>query len=152
MLRGKGHWFLTVFCALAVSASDGPVEPLTVCEVLKDLPANKGKVLAVLGRFSSRRDGRTINEESCGDKANSVRLAEDVKQGPKPPQVFELNGVAVTRKLKQVKEHTHLHTFRFGSSDYDRWAVVYGRLEAETDTPARLVYRGDGVIVFLHEN
>lgn len=141
------------FCALAMSATEGPVEPVTVCEVLRNGSDNSGKVLAVLGRFSSRRDGRTLNQETCSDKENSVRLIEDVKEGPKPPPVFELDGVAVTRKLKQVKEHTSLHTFRFGSSDYDRWAVVYGRLEVgKTPAAPRLIYRGDGVIVFLHEN
>ena len=150
--RGKGHWLLLGLCVLAMPAADGPIEPLTVCEVLKDAGANEGKVLAVLGRFSSRRDGRTLNEESCGDKANSVRLREDVNLGPKPPKVFELDGAAVTKKLKQVQEHTTLHTFKFGSSDYDRWAVVYGRLEMEKNAGARLAYRGDGVVVFLHEN
>src|SRR5579872_5868265 len=150
---GKGHWLLVGFCVLAMSATVGPVEPVTVCEALKNESENAGKVLAVLGRFSFRRDGRTINEESCAEKENSVRLVEDVKEGPKPPAVFELDGAAVTRKLKQVKEHTSLHTFRFGSSDYDRWAVVYGRLETgKTAAAPRLVYRGDGVIVFLPAN
>ena len=53
-----------------------------------------------------------------------------------------------------MQEHTKLHTFRFGTSDYDRWAVVYGRVESDkAKTPAvRLVYRGDGVVLFLHEN
>jgi hypothetical protein len=151
--RGNGRLLsVLALCALAVPAADGPVEPLTVCETLKELSVNEGKVLAVLGRFSSRQDGRTLNEETCSEKANSIRLNEDVKLGPKPPQVFELDGVAVTRKLKQVKEHTSLHTFRIGSPDYDRWAVVYGRLEVEKNAAVRLVYRGDGVVVFLHDN
>ena len=149
---GKGHWLLLGLCTLAMPAAESPLEPLTVCETLKDVAANEGKVLAVLGRFSSRHDGRTINQESCGDKQNSIRLREDVKMAPKPPALFELDGAAVSRKLKQIKEHTSLHTFRFGSPDYDRWAVVYGRLEVEKSAGVRLAYRGDGVIVFLHDN
>ena len=153
--------------ALATPAADNPIEPFSVCEVLKDLPAHEGHVLALLGRFSFRRDGRSLNEETCGDKpapgeppqATSVRLTDDVKAAPKPPAVFELDAVTITRKLKQVREHTSLRTFRFGTPDYDRWAVVYGRLEVEKTSTAqnqvtltaRLVYRGDGVVLFLHD-
>jgi hypothetical protein len=43
--------------AIGVRAADNALQPLTVCEVLQDLPANDGKVLAVLGRFSFRRAG-----------------------------------------------------------------------------------------------
>ena len=44
--------------------------------------------------------------------------------------------------------------FRFGTPDYDRWAVIYGRVEQRKgdDTkkaPANLVIRGSGVIVFV---
>jgi hypothetical protein len=68
--------------------------------------------------------------------------------------VFALDAVSVSRKLKVVQEQTSLRTFRFGTPDYDRWAVVYGRIEVDKNKPgeAHLVYRGDGVILFLHEN
>jgi hypothetical protein len=147
---------------MLAAAADNALEPLTVCEVLKDIPTHDGKAVAVLGRFSFRRDGRTLNEESCGagpesgapPAPNSIRLADDVKAGPKPPEVFALDAAALNRKLKAMQEHTRLHTFRFGASDYDRWAVVYGRIESDKAKPpgARLVYRGDGVVLFLHEN
>ena len=148
--------------AMLATAADNALAPLTVCEVLKDIPTQDGKVVAVLGRFSFRRDGRTLNEESCGTNpeagapppANSIRLTDDTKTGPKPPDVFALDATALNRKLKAVQEHTKLRNFRFGTADYDRWAVVYGRIESDkAKTPAaRLVYRGDGVILFLHEN
>ncbi len=163
LLRGnRGVWCL-LLGALAVPAAESPVEPVTVCEALKDLSAHEGRTVALLGRFSFRRDGRSLNEESCAEKPpagdaaplpNSVRLVDDVKLGPKPPEVYELDAAAISRKLKQVREHTTLRTFRFGTSDYDRWAVVYGRLEIEGGkgaVRARLVYRGDGVVLFLHE-
>ena len=41
---------------LSAAASDAIV-PLTVCEVLSDLPAHEGKEVAVLGRYSFRKDG-----------------------------------------------------------------------------------------------
>ena len=163
LLRGNLGACCLLLGALAAPAADSRIEPVTVCEALQDPAAHEGKTLALLGRFSFRKDGRTLNEESCGDKPpagdaapqpNSVRLVADVKQGPKPPEVFALDAAAVTRKLKQVKEHTALHAFRFGTVDYDRWAVVYGRLEIEKGKSAanvRLVYRGDGVVLFLHE-
>jgi hypothetical protein len=156
-------WLLLACGALAAPAADSPIEPVTVCEVLKDVPEYEGKPVAMLGRFSFRRDGRSLNEEACGEKPaagepalpNSVRLVDDVKLGPKPPEVFELDAVAISRKLKQVKEHTSLRTFRFGTPDYDRWAVVYGRFEVEKGKNAaiaHLLYRGDGVVLFLHDN
>jgi len=158
----RGRVLAIALWAIAAPAADNALQPITVCEVLQDLPANDGKVIAVLGRFSFRRDGRSINQEACGPKPpagetappHSIRLTDDTKSGPKPPEVFALDAVTVSRKLKQVREHTSLRTFRFGTSDYDRWAVVYGRIEAEKARPgaAHLVYRGDGVILFLHDN
>jgi hypothetical protein len=158
----RGRFSIIAFWTFTALAADNALVPVTVCEVLKDLPAQDGKVVAVLGRFSFRRDGRTINEETCDPKPSSgepappnfIRLIDDSKSGPKPPEVFALDGPAVSRKLKAVQEHTSLGNFRFGTADYDRWAVVYGRIEADKSKTggARLVYRGDGVILFLHEN
>jgi len=158
----RGRALVVALWAFTATAADNALAPITVCEALKDLPAQDGKVVAVLGRFSFRREGRTINEESCGPKSapgepdppNTIRLTDDSKSGPKPPEVFALDAATVTRKLKAVQEHTTLRTFRFGTPDYDRWAVVYGRVEADKSKAgnARLIYRGDGVILFLHEN
>ena len=161
MLR-RGRVLVIALGAFAATAADNALSPLTVCEVFKDLAAEDGKVVAVLGRFSFRRDGRTINEEFCGSKPapgepappNAIRLADDSKTGPKPPEVFALDAAAVSRKLKEIQEHTSLRVFRFGTPDYDRWAVVYGRIETDKSKAgsARLVYRGDGVVLFLHDN
>jgi hypothetical protein len=158
----RGRVLVIALWALAATGADNGLVPLTVCEVLKDLPAQDGKAVAVLGRFSFRREGRTINEETCQPKSeagapappNAIHLFDDSKSGPKPPEVFALDGAAVSRKLKAVQEHTSLRTFRFGTPDYDRWAVIYGRIELDKAKAgvASLVYRGDGVILFLHEN
>ena len=161
-MRFRAKILVICFWVMLVPAADTALAPLTVCEVLKELPTHDGKAVAVLGRFSFRRDGRTLNEESCGTNpepggtppANAIRLTDDPKAGPKPPDVYALDGPALNRKLKVLQEHTKLHSFRFGTADYDRWAVIYGRIELDKAKPAgvRLVYRGDGVILFLHEN
>jgi len=131
--------------------------PYTVCEILHDLPMYDGKPVAVLGRYSFRQDGRWLGEQSCADTTlaqPTLWLTEDGSDGPKPPADFELDGSALGQKLADVRRRTALGKFRFGSPDYDRWAVVYGRVEsrkgeATRKAPADLVFRGDGVIVFL---
>jgi hypothetical protein len=60
----RGRFVVIALWAFAATAADNALVPLTVCEVFKDLPAEDGKVVAVLGRVSFRRDGRTIKEES----------------------------------------------------------------------------------------
>jgi hypothetical protein len=134
--------------------------PVSVCEVLSDLPAHEGKEVAVLGRYSFRRDGRWIGEESCGGSSNGsggpamLWLTENSDAGPKPPGNFELDAGALNRKFIDLIKHTALGKFRFGTQDYDRWAVVYGRIvvrkgEEAKKAPAELVFRGSGVIIFL---
>ena len=81
-------------------------------------------------------------------------LVEDSSDGPRPPADFELDAVALNRKLAGMRQHTSLGKFRFGTPDYDRWAVIYGRVEtrkaeAARQAPANLVFRGSGVVLFL---
>jgi len=149
-----------LLCALALAA-DPPLVPLTVCEVLHDLASNEGKTVAVLGRYSFRENGRWMGEQVCdagspgpGGAPPLLWLVEDSSEGPKPPGDFELDGVTLQRKLALIQQHTSLGKFRFGTPDYDRWAVVYGRVEARKaeaarQAPANLVFRGSGVVVFL---
>ena len=149
---------LVVFGVLpVVSIAADPVVPVTVCEVLSDLPAHEGKEVAVLGRYSFRKDGRWIGEQSC-DPSTSVPpmlwLQEDSSAAPKPPGNFELDAATLNRKFAAMLKLTSLGKFRFGTSDYDRWAVVYGRVvphkgEDTKKTPADLVFRGSGVVIFL---
>ena len=143
-------------------AADPPLTPVTVCEILADVHAYEGKTFAVLGRFSFRRDGRWIGEQSCGPtvavstgaETPALWLDEDSTGGPKPPGDFELEASALNQKFAAMTKRTSLGKFRFGSKEYDRWAVVYGRVEARKgDSPqkaaANLVFRGDGVVTFL---
>ncbi len=146
-----------LLASTATFSADPPVEPLTVCEVARDVPAQEGKNVAVLGRYSFRSHGRWISEDVCQPATNAVpqlTMVEDAKDGPKPPDNFELDAAALRRKFAALEQHTSLGKFRFGTPDYDRWAVVYGRVEARKadDTKkaaANLIYRGSGVIVFL---
>jgi hypothetical protein len=157
-----GPWRLAflvgALAALPATCADGPLVPVTVCEVLGDLPMYDGKAVAALGRYSFREKGRWLSEESCGEgsAANSTLwLVEDAKDGPRPPDDFEMDGSVLGRKLAEIRKRTALGKFRFGTSDYDRWAVVYGRVEtrkgdAAKAAPADLAFRGDGVVVFLN--
>lgn len=146
-----------VLAGATTFSADPPISPITVCEVLRDIPAHEGKNVAVVGRYSFRETGRWVGEQVC-EPAVTVPpllwLQEDSKDGPRPPGNYELDGVAMNRKFAEVQRHTALGKFRFGSSDYDRWVVIYGRVESrkgdETKkAAANLVFRGSGVIVFL---
>jgi hypothetical protein len=138
-------------------AADPALVPLTACEVLRDLPAQGGKDIAVLGRYSFRTSGRWIGEESCSpaiEGAPSLWLVEDLKDGPRPPGNFEIDAAELRRKFARMRQHTQLGKFRFGTPDYDRWAVIYGRVEKRSGEdgkryPAGLVFRGSGVVVFI---
>jgi hypothetical protein len=147
---------VALLAAAAALAGDAPLTPVTVCEILADLPAHEGKDLAVLGRFSFRRDGRSIGEDSC-DPAHKVpailSLTEDSTSAPKPPGNFELDVPSLNKKFIEMLHRTTLGKFRFGNPEYDRWAVIYGRVVARKGdgrkTPADLLFRGDGVVIFL---
>jgi hypothetical protein len=146
-----------VLSAFAVAA-DPPLAPVTVCEVLADLAAHEGRDYAVLGRYSFRRDGRWIGEQTCGSAAAApppvLWLSEDASAAPRPPGSFELDAAALNKKFAEMVKHTALGKFRFGNPEYDRWAVVYGRVvsrkgEEGKKAPADLVFRGSGVVIFL---
>ena len=131
-------------------AADPPVAPMTVCEVLRDLPAYEGKDVAVLGRYSFRSSGTWVGEQACQPAltgAATLTLVED-KEAPKLPESYTLDAVALHRKLVEVQHRTSLGKFRFGTPDYDRWAVIYGRV-GKRGGGAALVFRGSGVIVML---
>ena len=160
-MSGSRRWLYLLVaasaCASAV-AEDAPIVPLTVCEILRDLPAYDGKPAAVLGRYSFRQDGSWLSEQACDAPSATppaLWLAEDGANGPRPPDSFQLDAAALTRKLTEMRKHTSLGKFRFGSTDYDRWAVVFGRVENRRQAAAKkaaadLVFRGDGVVVFIN--
>ncbi len=141
-----------MLCA-AGRAADGVLVPLTVCEVVRDLPAQEGKVIALLGRYSFRTTGRWMGEQACESSAPSVRpqlwLVEDLKNGPEPPEHLKLDGSSLKKKFADVQLRTSLGKFRFGTADYDRWAVVFGRVEQRKGERPTLIYRGSSVIIMI---
>ena len=143
-----------LLCAFAAASDPPSLAPVTVCEILADLPAHDGKNYAVLGRYSFRRDGRWIGEDACGAAQGILTLNED-SSAPRPPGDLDLDTAVLNKKFAELLKHTVLGKFKFGTPEYDRWAVVFGRVEAHKaedhnrKTAADLVFRGSGVVVFL---
>ena len=160
----------------ATLIGEAPLEPVTVCEVLKDPKLYDGRVVALLGRYSYRTEGRWIGEDACKSPENNsststpeiIWLSYAPDSAPRMVSGYTVNGAAVAQKILLVKKTTALRKFRFGSSDYDRWAVVYGRLRVEekvasesgkkdarpqprNGAAAELLYAGDGYVMFLRD-
>ena len=164
---------LLALAPVAVVAQDAPLKPVTVCDVLKDPKAYDGHAVAVLGRFSYRAEGRWIAEDGCNisgardgpEPSGMIWLSYSPESAPRMPAGYQVDGAAAAEEIKLVKKHTTLEKFRFGSSDYDRWAVVFGRIKVEPkdagtsppakrihrDVPAELLYAGDGYVMFLRD-
>ena len=142
-------------------SSEAPLKPVRVCEVLADLPARDGKVVAVLGRFSFRENGRFLGEDGCDPAPaagpSALRVVFNPKTAPPLPARLELDAADVYQPLKLIRQRTALGKFRFGSVDYDRWAVVFGRIEAggaikngpKPPAPAQIVCRGESAVLFI---
>jgi hypothetical protein len=105
--------------------------------------------------------GSTANQSAPPSAALGPELwmVEDPKDGPRPPEHLNLDSAALKSKFGVVQRRSTLVNFRFGTSDYDRWAVVYGRVERRTlDAPhpdsahkpaSNLVFRGSSVIIVI---
>jgi hypothetical protein len=155
MLRFRPAVSFLLF-VMAAPCADSPVVPYTVCEILGDLTRFQTTPVAALGRYSFREQGRWLSEQGCEGSSLTpmIWLTEDGKEGPRAPDSFEIDAATLNRKFEDLRKHTALGKFRFGSPDYDRWAVVYGRVAARAGdgakkAPADLIFRGDGVVVFL---
>jgi hypothetical protein len=142
-------------CAAAACA-DGTIVPRTVCEIVQNLAAQDGKIVAAVGRYSFRADGRWVGEQSCeaAGPTPSLWMVEDLKDGPRPPEPLNLDKAALKKKFADVQRRSALGKFHFGTADYDRWAVVYGRVERRTGddakkAPANLVFRGSTLIFVI---
>lgn len=148
-----------VTCVINLPA-EAPLIPVSVCEVVRDMVTYEGKNIAVLGRYSFRSNGRWVGEQACvpaTDSAPMFHLVESSSDAPRPPDNFDLDGVVLQRKWSEMQRHTSLGKFRFGNPDYDRWAVVYGRVmkrngEDAKKIPADLLFRGSGVVMFLNSD
>jgi hypothetical protein len=146
---------ITALAVLPLCAGTSPVQPVRVCEVMRNPAEYAGRPVMVFGRLSSRNEGRYLGEEKCPAQSKPVEfeLHLDRQAGPRPDDSIEVDTAAVQRCLAEMRKTTPLRKFPFGSSDYDRWALVYGRLEvAPGKTLAgRLVFRSDSLIVFVND-
>jgi len=148
----------SVAACAAARAADPQLAPVGVCEVLHDLAAWESKTAAIVGRYSFRPIGRWVSEQVCEPGSADppqLWIVEDEKEGPRPPERFEFDAALVRLKLTGIGRRTALAKFPFGTPGYDRWAVVYGRVEARKGedarkAPANLVIRGTAVILFLN--
>ena len=142
---------------LLAAPAGAPIAPLTVCQTLRNLASLQGTNAAVVGRYSFRATGRWIGEQACDPPSavpSQIWLDEDLATGPKPDGPMELDATALKRAFADIQKRTSLGAFKFGSKDYDRWAVVYGRVEAlpgDNGASARptLVFRGSGTLFFI---
>jgi hypothetical protein len=128
-------------------------------------------VVAVVGRFSYREAGRFLSEKMCDSTKNqgppdpaAILVVYDSKSAPKPPQDLYYDRSLVDKELELIRRQTSLASFRFGSQDYDRWAVVYGRIEMNKDStprskslgsefapaPARIIISSGTMVVFIN--
>jgi hypothetical protein len=112
--------------------NDPPSDFATVCEVLANRGAYDGKVVALVGRWSSTDEGFWL----ASDCESSVKTGDYVwgsiiflAYDPSSPSIF-LNGprpddVEANKRIAEM-------TLRSKSStDKHEWAVVYGRIETK---------------------
>ena len=165
MLPGKigvlrfilGCGLAALLASAALPAADRGIVPISVCEAVRDLPAHEGQTVAVVGRYCYRTSAHWLDQQGCQpapDPAPALWVVENLNDGPKAPGVFEFDAAELDKRLSEVQQHTTLGRFRFGSTDYDRWAVVYGRVESRkgedaTKFGANLVIRSNAMIIFL---
>ncbi len=148
---------VALLAAAASSPADRGIVPISVCEVLRDLPAHEGQTVAVVGRYSYRTNSHWLDQQSCQPApavVPSLWLVENLTDAPKPSGVLQFDAAELDKRLLEVQQHTPLGKFRFGSTDYDRWAVIYGRVESRRGDDAgrfgaNLVIRGNAMIIFL---
>ena len=125
-------------------AAEDSLPVVRVCEILRDLPSYNGKVVAVVGRFSYREEGKFLSEKKCDSMKSeghpdpaALLVVYDSKSAPKPARDLYFDRSLVDKELELIRRQTSLASFRFGSQDYDRWAVVYGRIEMNKDSAPR---------------
>ncbi|MGE5647264.1 MAG: hypothetical protein ACM336_15890 [Acidobacteriota bacterium] len=127
----------------AATAAEPALAPVRVCQILEEPAKYAGQTALVLGRFSFREQGRFLSERACEARVGwpgVLRVVADSKTGPVPPGPLAVESTLLDRKLAEMKRSTTLANFRFGSTDYDRWALIYGRVElspAYADGPAK---------------
>ena len=149
-----------VLCIGSLAWAQDQVRTATVCEVLASQKTFEGQPVAIVGRYSLRETGRLLGEDDCSYagpatatavKPAVVTLRLDRSGAPHLAAAFAVEAPKLDEKVRLVHAHSRLENFPFGTPDYDRWAVVYGKFEIQAIQPARAVlhYAGDSYVVFL---
>jgi hypothetical protein len=89
----------------------------------------------IAGRISKRGNRRYIGEDGCDGGGRELSIQFDAANGPMPPDSFGVSTAEVKRKFDTIIPHTALREFRFGTGEYERWAMVLGRVEMEAPAP-----------------
>jgi hypothetical protein len=143
------------------------IVPVRVFEALQQLEKSAGKMVAMIGRFSFRETGRYLSDRPCGSEADGqegvVRVTFDTSPRSASITRIEFDGGAVRRELANVKRCNTLKKIRYGSPEYERWALVYGRIQppqksqesvppADKEFPhiaASVICGGEAALLFL---
>ncbi len=146
--------------------------PVTVCQILSAPEQYAGKPVLVLGRFSFRSSGRFLSQSKCPGPVvrggtGVLRIVMDRQDGPAPPDSMSIDSHTVEQERAAMEKFTVLASFPFGSSDYDRWSLVYARFETPpkdekpapahagdefSEVHARLLCRGESLVIFLRDH
>ena len=158
VFRAFLRWgFAALLAGSVLSPADRGIVPVSVCDLLRDLPSYDGQTVAVVGRYSYRTSSRWIAQQGCqpvSGRPSAIWVVENLNDAPKAPDVFQFDAAELDKKLLEVQQHTPLGKFRFGTPDYDRWAVIYGRVEPRKGDDAKeyaanLIIRSNTMIIFL---
>lgn len=132
-------------------AADQNLKPLTVCDVLDDLPHYVGKIVPVLGRLSSNLfDGAWLSEGHCSNKVEPIDPnwpyaiylgCPDEARPPRVHEKLEINKAALQAALSRLRKTTTLKHYdstvvKEPSKKVERvrkretWSIVLGRIVA----------------------
>jgi hypothetical protein len=153
----KVNLVLAIIATLSVSTksqsiSQTPLQPITVCEALKDLKLYNGKMIAIIGRFGATMEGRWLSDDDCAQKLISKGYIWPdglwLKYDPSSPTAFSTEMLVdmqvANRKLEEIKTRTQLH------DSHSAWAIVYGRLETHRKLKPPKESNGSGGNGFGH--
>jgi len=135
--------------ALNVSMAAPKLKPVTVCEVLEDLPRYKDQTVAVVGRLSSNAfDGAWLSQGACNSTASPSKSTWPYSifigcLGSRPdaiPGNLDVDDEVLKAKIEILRRTTKLEyynaivipkpgTQRKTIRLRETWSVVYGRIE-----------------------
>jgi hypothetical protein len=115
------------------SASDVPV--LTVCEVLANASAYKGRLVIVVGKYGSWMEGAAL-EGACDSTPGSIWLGYDASRELPPPSEVPDYLPYKARVIAKLPEQERVGVEMVVGCNYSGlWAAVFGRFETDDSRP-----------------